>query len=297
MIPEETNSKKTDNAKRHFSLSFYWQILKKSISGFVNGDAFTFSAALAYYMVFSLPPMLFIIFWSADLLYEEGNFREAVFEEFGELIGQEGVDQIMITLEGLTPIHSNGWAAIIGTATLLLSVTTVFLTMQQALNRIFEVQIKRSVGKGIIMMFVDRFLSIAMLCVIGLILTISMILSTLITGFGETVEAWIGQSTNWLIFLEHIVLYLLILTFLFALAYRYIPDTKLNWNDTWFGGFFTAILFIAGKSLIELSIGNSQAADFYGVAGSILVLMLWVFYSSAIFLFGAYVTHCRSKLR
>jgi membrane protein len=247
-------------------------------------------------MVFSLPPMLFIIFWSADLLYEEGQFSEAVFEQLGELIGQEGVSQIMITLEGLAPIHPNWWTTIIGVVTLLLSVTTVFLTMQQALNRIFEVQIKRSVGKGIIMMFVDRFLSIAMLCVIGIILTISMILSTLITTFGETIEAWIGHSTNWLIFFEHIVLNLLILTFLFALAYRYIPDSKMNWNDTWFGAFFTAIMFIAGKSLIESSIGNSQAAEFYDVAGSILVLMLWVYYTSAIFLFGAYVVHCRSEL-
>lgn len=84
MICEETNSKKPDNTNRHFSLSFYWQILKKSISKFINEDAFTYSGALAYYMVFSLPPMLFIIFWSADLFYYEGKLREAVFEEFGE---------------------------------------------------------------------------------------------------------------------------------------------------------------------------------------------------------------------
>jgi membrane protein len=168
--------------------------------------------------------------------------------------------------------------------------------MQQVLNKIFEVEIKRSVAKGILMMFVDRFFSIAMLCVISLILTISMIIDTLITASGEKIEAWLGLSTNWLIFIEHIVLDFSILTFLYAMAYRFIPDTKLKWAHIWKGALFAAILFMSGESLIASSIGNSQAVDFYGVAGSILALMLWVYYTSAIFFFGAYVAYCRAEL-
>jgi membrane protein len=279
------------------NISFYWKVLRSSVERFIGEETLTQSAALAYYMVFSLPPMLLVIFWNAGLWYEEILVREAVFDEFGELIGKQGASQLMSTLEKLSATKPTVWAAIIGVGILLFTASTVFVTMKQALNRIFEVKLTRSVKQGIVWMLLNRFLSIAMICVISIILTISMIVNALITAFGETIEKWLGNSNTWLLLFDQIVLNLIVLTLLFAITYRYMPDTRLKWKDTWFGAFFTAVLFFAGQSLIENFIGKSQSANFYDAAGGLLVLMLWVYYSSAIFLFGAIITHNRAKLR
>lgn len=279
------------------SLSVYLKVLKDSVMRFISEDVLTQSAALSYYMVFSLPPMLLVIFWSAGLWYQEILVREAVFDEFGDLIGKQGAGQIMSTLEKISATRPTAWATIIGVGTLLFTASTVFVTMKQTLNKIFEVKITRSVKQGLGWMLLNRFLSIAMLCVIAIVLTLSMVVSTLITAFGETIEKWLGDSTIWLLLFDHVILYLIVLTLLFAISYRYMPDTRLKWKDTWFGAFFTAVLFLLGESLIEIFIGTSQVANFYDAAGGLLILMLWVYYSSAIFLFGAIVTHFRTKLR
>ena len=279
------------------NISFYWKVLRSSVERFFGEDTLTQSAALAYYMVFSLPPMLIVIFWIAGLWYEEILVREAVFYEFGELIGKQGADQLMSTLEKLSATKPTVWAAIMSVGILLFTASTVFVTMKQALNRIFEVKLTRSVKQGIVRMLLDRFLSIAMLCIVAIILTISRVVSALITAFNETIEKWLGDSKIWLLLFDHIVLNLIVLTLLFAITYRYMPDTRLKWKDTWFGAFFTAVLFIAGESLIEIFIGKSQVANYYDAAGGVLVLMIWVYYSSAIFLFGAIIVHFRAKLR
>ena len=283
-------------SKIRYRISFYWKILKNALLRFIKEDTFTQSAALAYYMVFSLPPMLLIIFWTVGLWYKEAIVREAVFDEFGVLIGQDGAKQLMTTIEGLSSSKPTWGAAIIGMVTLLFMISTVFVTIKQELNRIFEVEVNKSLKQGIWMMLLDRFLSIAMLSVFGLILTLSMVVSAIITSFSEMIKDWIGDYTEWLMFINSVAVNLIVLTLLFALTYRYMPDSRLKWSDTWFGAFFTAILFVAGKALIAFFIANSQAANFYEAAGSILVLMLWVFYTSAIFYFGANVTYSRAKI-
>ena len=282
--------------KTHISFSFYWKVLKNAMIGFVNKGAFTQSAALAYYMVFSLPPMLLIIFWSAGLFYDEVLVREAIFNEFSKLIGENGSGQLMTTIEGLTSKKPTWWETTIGVGTLLFMVSTVYVTIQEALNRIFEIKITRSIAQGIWITLRDRFLSIAMLGIIALILTFSMVVSALIDAFAGNIENWIGDYAIWLRLFDNVLLNFIGLTLLFALMFRYMPDEKIKRSETWFGAVFTAILFIVGKSLIGIFIGNSQVADFYDAAGSILVLMLWVYYSSAIFLFGAIFTHSRTKL-
>ena len=282
--------------KKHISFSFYWNVFKSSVTRFFNDDYLAQAAALAYYMIFSLPPMLLIIFWSTDFLYVEGVVREAVFDEFGKLIGEVGSDQIKTTIEGLNSRKPTWWETSIGVGALFLMISTVFVTIQQNLNRIFEINVTRSVSGNIWYMLRYRLLSIAMLGVIAFILTLSMVVSAMISTFGDVIKEWIGNYSKWLMLFDSVVLNFIVLTLLFAVMLRYMPDVRLKWGETWFGAIFTAILFIAGKSLIGNLIGNSEAANFYDAAGSILVLMLWVYYSSAIFLFGAIFTHNRTKL-
>ena len=284
------------NTGIHTHFSFYKKLLKNSFSKFFKEDIFTQSAALAYYMIFALPPMLIIILWLVGLWYEEELVRGAVFDEFGVLMGADGASQIMNTLEKISSRKPTLLATIIGVVSLLFMVSTVFVTIKQELNRIFEVNVKKTIGKAIWMTILNRFLSIAMLSIIALILTISMVINALITTFSENMEKWIGEYTNWLSIIGFVLLNLLILTLLFAITFRYVPENKLKWGDTWFGAFFTAVLFVAGKSFIGFFIGKSQVSSFYDAAGSFLVLMLWVYYTSMIFYFGAIMTYCRAKL-
>jgi len=284
------------NSKKQTFFSFYYKILKNSFSSFIKDDIFTQSAALAYYMVFALPPMLVIIFWLAGLWYEDLPIKDAVFNELGKLMGKEGTRHLMVTLEKITSNKPTIVSAIIGVGSLLFMVSTVFVTVKQELNRIFEVTVKRSIEKKIGMMILDRFLSIAMLSIITLILTISMVVSAIVTSISKAMHQMIGDYSSWFLVFSIVVLNFIILTLLFAITYRYMPDKRLKWRDIWFGSFFTAILFIAGKSLIALIINNSQISNYYEAAGSILVLMLWIYYSSAIFYFGAIITQNRAKL-
>ena len=179
---------------------------------------------------------------------------------------------------------------------LLFMISTVFVTIQQNLNRIFEVNVTRSISGNIWYMVRYRLLSIAMLGIIAFILTLSLVINAFFNGIVGIIQDWIGDYTIWLMLFDYVVLNFFGLTILFAVMFRYMPDTRINWSETLFGAIFTAILFIAGKSLIGIFIGNSQAANFYDAAGSILVLMLWIYYTSIIFLFGAIFTHSRTKL-
>lgn len=278
-------------------LSFYGKVIKKAVQSFFAEDTITTAAGIAFYMVFSLPPMLFVIFWISGFWYEELLVREAVFDEFGGMIGKQGADQLMNTLDKLSANRPTVLATIIGVGMLLFTASTVLITMKKALNKIFEVTDKRTVKQGIVWMMLDRFLSIAMLCILAIILTLSMILKTLITAFNQTIDKWLENSNTWLVLFDQMIISLTTLTLLFAITYRYMPDTRLKWKDTWFGAILTALLFVGGESLIEFSIGNSQIANYYDAAGGILILMLWVYYTSAIFLFGATITHFRAKLK
>jgi membrane protein len=281
--------------KKHKFFSFYGKVLKNSVQSFDEEDVLTQAAALAYYMIFSLPPMLFIIFWAADFLYDDGIVREAVFQEFGKLIGEVGSNQIKETTEGLTS-KPTWWETSIGVIFMFIMISTVFVTIQRSLNRIFEVDISRSVSASIWHMLRYRLLSIAMLGIIAFILTFSLVISAFFNGFVGVIQEWIGNYTIWLMLFDYVVLNFIGLTILFAVMFRYMPDTRLKWGETLFGAIFTSILFIIGKSLIGMFIGKSEAANFYDAAGGILVLMLWIYYTSIIFLSGAIITQSRSKL-
>jgi membrane protein len=282
--------------KIHSFFSFYWEVLKDSFKRFAGEDELMNSAAISYYMVFSLPPMLFIIFWSAGLFYDDTIIREAIFNEYGKLVGESGSNQLMSTIEGLTSKKPTWWQTAIGIGALLFMVSTVFVTIQNALNEIFEIMVTRSISQGLLLTIRYRFLSIAMLAIVALILTFSLVVSALINAVTENIVNGFGDYTVWLKLFDSVFFNFITLTLLFTFLFRYIPDIRIKWNESWFGGVFTAILFITGKSLIGMLIGNSEAANFYDAAGSVLVLMLWVYYSSAIFLFGAIFTHSRTML-
>lgn len=276
-------------------LRFYGSVLKESIARFFKHDALTRSAALAFYMVFSLPPMLFIILWMADRFYRKVAVREAIFTEIGRLVGRQGAGELMATLERIDIQEPTWWATALGAGVLLFTATTVLVSVRDALNRIFEVEVVEYEDTNIWKMVRDRFISAAFIFTISFILLVWLVVDAMTTAFGRFLAKWNGGLTTYLLFSESILLSLGAATLLFTLVFRYMPDAKLNWKDAWFGALVTTGLFAAGKYIIGYFIGSSKVADIYAAAGSFLVLMLWVYYTSAIFLFGATITFTRAR--
>lgn len=276
------------------SLSFLFTILKQSISKFIEDDLMTHAAALAYYTIFSLPPMLLIISVTATQFYEEARVKKAIFGEIENLVGANSAQQLADTIDRLGVYDTTSWAAIVGIGTLLFTSTTVFVTMQNSLNSIFNVKTKPE-GMGFLKLIRDRFLSFSLLIGIAFILLVSLTVNALINSFSEYLEGYIGAFSTTITAIVSLILPLVIVTFLFAMIFKYLPDAKLKWKDTWVGAIFTAIAFTVGKFAIGFYIGNSQTANLYDAAGSVMVILVWVFFASNIFLFGAVFTYIYTK--
>ncbi len=278
------------------ALLFYWQVLKQAVARFGAQEVPLRAAALAFCMVFSLPPILFIVIWTAGQLNRDVAAREAVFSEIGELVGEDGARELMATVEDLEIREPTWWAKIVAVGALLSTASLILVTMRHALNRVFGVDPSASRGLSIWKKLRERLVSVAMLASISFVLSVSLMVSALVAAFGTFLEQRIGRLSTLVTASDFFLLDLCTMTMLFALLFRYLPDVRLRWRDVWFGALLTAGSFAAGENLIGFSISRSAAADLYDAAGSILVLMLWVYYASAIFLFGGALTAVRAEL-
>jgi membrane protein len=275
---------------------FYERVLEEAVARFIKEDALTQSAALAYYMIFSLPSILMIILWTAARFYREVAVRDALFSEIAGLVGKDGARQLSATIEGLNLHAPTWWATLAGVGLLVVTATTVLVTMQATLNRLFEVEAAEGAGLGIWKMMYERLVSTAMLLTISFVLLVSLVMDTLISTLAGFVSPLLGGWETPVMAFDAVLPRLAASTALFVMFLRYLPDVRLGWKDIWFGALVTTGLFAAGKNLIGLLIGNSSAGGLYEAAGSVLVLMLWMYYGSAMFLFGASFTFTRAKL-
>lgn len=278
------------------TISFYWAVLRESVLRFFTQDVLTQSAALAFYMLFSLPSILIIIFWIAARFYRKAAIQNAVFLEIGELVGEKGAQELITAMERINIQEPSWWATAVGIGVLLFTATTVFATMQITLNRIFQWKTATPNKLGIWKVLRDRFISSTMLITITFLYLVSLTLETLISALGSFLSEWIGTLTVPMMILDSLLLDMGVTTVLIAIFFRYLPDAKIDWKDTWFGAGVTAGLIMTGKYLIDLFLRNSGVANLYAAAGSIIVILLWVYYASAIFLFGATFTSTRAKL-
>lgn len=265
------------------------QFLKNTVNKFLEDDIFTHSAALAYYTVFSLPPVILIVIIGATTFYDRQTVQDAIFGELGSMIGQDGAETLSTAIEQLGLYEDSWWQTIISIGVLIFTATTVFVTIQLALNKIFRVKPKPK--SGFLKLIVDRVMSFALVIGMSFILLVSLSVSALLSAFGDFVAR---SSPNFSVVVAQVLsnlFSLAVITLLFAMLFKYLPDAKVRWRDTWMGGFVTAILFSIGKFAISFYLGNSEAANLYDAAGSIIILMLWVFYASVIFFFGAVFTY------
>lgn len=278
------------------NFSNFLTILKDSINKFLEDDLMTHAAALAYYTIFSLPPMLLVILYTATQFYDKVTVNKAIFGEIENMIGKSSAEQLAATIEKIVISDATSWTAVIGIGALMFTATTVFVTMQNALNTIFRVKPKPR-GIGIMKLLKDRVLSFSFLIGFAFVLLVSLIINAGINIFNDQLEQYIGSLSTLLTIIVAITLPLIITTFLFAMLFKFLPDAQLKWKDTWVGAVFTAVLFGIGKYLIGFYIGNSETVNLYDAAGSVMVIMVWTFFASIIFLFGAVFTAIYTRFK
>jgi membrane protein len=274
----------------------FWDFLKLTISDFGANDVFTKAAAISYYTIFSLPPTLLIILYTSTLFYNRAEVEAAIFNQIGQLAGKDSAEQLVYAVSNLGMFEGSIWAQIISIGVLIFTATTIFAVMQSALNAVFKVKAKPSDGWGILSLIKDRVLSFSLVLGVGFILVVSLALNAAVGLFGEYLAAKIPMISDLVLTVFSISLSLIITSLLFGLIFKFLPDAHLKWKEAIIGAFITAVLFAIGKLGIGYYIGNGDTANLYETAGAIMVMMLWVYYASVIFLFGAILTASYVKM-
>ncbi len=261
-------------------------MFRDTISNWSEDNALRLAAALAYYTIFSLAPLLVIIIGIAGIAFGQEAAKGHIVTQIRGLVGEQSAQAIQIVLENAGRSGGSPFAAIIGIGALIVGATGIFGQLQDALNTIWNV--KPRPDRGIIGIIHDRIFSFLLVLGSGFLLLVSLIISTGLAILGARFEDIMGDY-HLLQTINFIVSFLMI-TFIFALVFKIVPDITISWTNAWVGAIITSILFTIGKYLVSLYLGYSAIASVYGVAGSLVALMLWVFYSANILLFGAEFT-------
>lgn len=270
-----------------------WAISKQAAKEFVANDPMSQAATIAYYTIFSLPAVMIITVMVAAYFYDEAAVREALITQAGGLIGYGTADDLQGMLENARVTETRFFAKLIGFVALAVSASAVFASLQSALNRVW--QVKAEPGRAIWRYLSTRLVSLALVASFGFLMLVSLVLDTALVAFGERLGRWLSGFTTLLIAALNIALSFSIITLIFAMIFRVLPDARIRWKDVWPGALITALLFSLGKYLISTYIGLANVGDAYGAAGAIIVILVWVYYSTVIMLFGAHYTHVAAR--
>ena len=265
-----------------------FSMLREAANDWLEDKAPQQGAALAFYSLLSLAPLLMIAIAIAALFFGEDAARGELKDQLKVLVGREGAKAAESMLENAKRPDAGILATVIGVGTLLFGASGVFAQLQETLNRIWDVPPNPSSGIWDIVR--TRFLSFAMVLVIGFLLLASLVLSAVISGAEEYLSDIVPGMETWLQTANTITSFVII-TVLFALIFKVLPDTSIAWRDVWTGAILTSLLFTVGKLLIGVYLGKSGLASAYGTAGSLVVLVVWVYYSAQIMFFGAELAH------
>ena len=255
-------------------------------------DSMSESAALAYYTVFSLAPVLLVVVAIAGAVFGHDAVRGRIVHQFGGLMGEEQAKMVQTILQKTEQEKSNGLAAAAGIVTLIFGATAVFAQLQASLNLIWGVTPKP--GRFFKDFIRKRLLSFAIVVAIGFLLLVSLVVSAGVESLQNYVADRMAGEALWLQW-ANALLSFLIFSALFALIFQFLPDARIPWRDVWLGAVVTAALFVVGKWAIGLYLGRTAATSTFGAAASVIVLLLWVYYASFIVLLGAEFTHAYAR--
>lgn len=263
-------------------------VSKTTFRGMIDHGVFTFAAAIAFYAIFALPGLLITVTLVAGIFINKDTVETELITQLQSLIGEQPAETIAELLKKVKFSEENLWKTIFGVGTLLFSATTIFMSLQEALNRIWNV--RATPKKGLIKYLKNRALSAGIMLSIGFLLLISLLLDTLFEMFFKTIENALGKEPAfWLDFFNDGIL-LFVVFCLIYLIFKVLPDVSLGWKDISFATLITVSLLFLGKYLIGLYIQNSDFSKTYDAAGSVIVILMWVYFSTIVLLTGAEIT-------
>jgi len=267
-----------------------WSIIKQSFSDFIDNKVLKLSAALAYYTIFSLPAMLIIIISISNLFYGREAIEGTLYQQMAGFVGNDAAAQVQQTIKGAALSKDSYLATIIGIITLLIGATSVFSEIQDSINHIWKLKSKPK-GTGFLKMLINRLLSFSLVISLGFLLLVSLLINGAMDALINRLTQAFPDLTVIMVYIFNLIITFGITSLLFAMIFKVLPDARVQWKHVRAGAFTTAALFMAGKFLISYYIGHSTLSTTYGTAGTVIVLLVWVYYSAVILYFGAVFTH------
>ncbi|REA56987.1 ribonuclease BN [Dyadobacter luteus] len=276
------------------AIKFSFSLLTESFNAFMEDKGLKLSAALSYYTIFSLAPMLLVIISVLNFFYANGNIQGELFSQITALVGANAAQQLQEILENAEMSKKSGVAAAIGFGTLLIGATGVFAEIQDSINFIWSIKSKPK--KGWLQYLKNRLLSFSIILTLGFLLMVSLGINALVELLSSRLEQLFSEASVVVFYILNMAILLAIITALFTVIFKVLPDGYLRWKECIVGAAFTAVLFLIGKFLISFYIGQADLGATYGASASVVILLTWVYYSSIILYFGAEFTKVYAAL-
>ena len=276
-----------------FKIQDLGELFKKTFKEWNDKDPFRQSAVIAYYAIFSIPGLLVLIIAITGYFFGKDAVNENILAQISSTLGADTAAQIKEILIKASESKSTVWGSIIGGITILVGATGVFVELQVTLNAIWQVKVVPK--KGILPILKARLFSFGLILAIAFLLTISLVLSTALAAVGMLIKGGESAFVVMIFNVLNFVFSLVIISFLFALMFKVLPDAKVQWKHVWLGSILTGLLFTIGKTALAFYFSTAEPASVYGAAGSVILILLWVSYSSMILFFGAEFTFIYAK--
>lgn len=281
--------------KRKEVASISWELLKKTYQEFDNDNAIKLSASLSYYTIFSLPPLLIIIMSICSVFFGKEAVTGRFFGQINGMVGNEAALQIQETIKNIELSNTNAFAAIFGGILLLIGASGVFAEIQSSINYIWGLKAKPD--KGLVKFIKNRLMSFSMIASVGFLLMVSLMINTVMDVINARLMIYFPDTTIYLFYVLNILILFATTTMLFSIIFKTLPDGDIAWKDALIGSGFTSFFFMFGKFAIGFYLGSSTVATVYGAAGSVIIILIWVYYSAIILYFGAEFTKVYANSR
>jgi len=274
-------------------LKYTWQMTKRTFSEFADDNPLDYAAIIGFYTIFSLPAILIITIRIAGAAFGQEAVRGELVKQVGGIIGRNSAQQVQSIIENASQSDATTVGTVVGIATMIFSATTVFVALQDSLNAMWEVKAKPE--KGWLKLIINRVLSLALVVSLGFLLLVSLSVDVVMGIFNDYLRQMLSGVAVYLITAGNFLISILISIVIFAAIFKVLPDAKIRWHNVWVGASVTAILFTIGKYVLTVYFQHDPLADTYGAAGSLVLILVWVYYTSVIFLLGAEFTQVYSR--
>lgn len=265
-----------------------WHVLKRAGVEFIHDNGMKLSASLSYYTIFSIGPILIIIISLAGIFWGREAVQGKIYGEINGLVGNSAALQIQEIIQNIEKSQLGTSGALVGFAVLLVGATGVFTEMQDSINYIWSIRAKPK--RGFVKLIINRLISFSLLIGLGFLLMVSLIINAVLDLLHEAIQHYFDGLSVYIFQGLNFISILAVITCLFAVIFKVLPDATIRWKDSFVGAGFTSLLFLIGKSLISFYVANSSIGVTYGAAASIIILLLWVYYTSIILFYGAEFT-------